>query len=343
MNKYHCYFKIFFVLLLPYTFSCSKSLNEQVSKDKIPVIYSEHYNIKLFGIQKLHPFDTEKPDKIHRFLKNEFNLSVDQFYEPLIVKNSELLKVHTKHYLKSLNSSRTISEIAEIGPLKFLPPSMLKRKILRPMKYSTGGTLLSVDIAVKKGLAVNLSGGYHHAKANSGEGFSFYADINLAVNKLKEKYNKKSIMIVDLDAHQGNGYESIIKDDTCVHIFDIYNEDIFPNDNDVKKYIDYNLPISKFTTDVQYLKILENELPKAIEISKPDFIIFNAGTDVFLGDVLGMLTISENGIIERDEFVFKCAYDNNIPLIMLLSGGYSRKSANITSESIANILKKFYF
>jgi histone deacetylase 11 len=56
------------------------------------------------------------------------------------------------------------------------------------------------------GWAVNLSGGFHHATKNFGGGFCIYPDITLIVHYLRSRLNKKRIMIVDLDAHQGNGY-----------------------------------------------------------------------------------------------------------------------------------------
>ena len=323
--------------------NCTSIKNKTESEiDKIPVIYSPKYNIKLFGIQKLHPFDTEKPEKIHKYLINQFGFNNKQFYEAEIVSDKKLLEIHTKEYLSSLNNSKTIAEIAEMPALRFLPPNILKRKILRAVKFAVGGSLQGADVAVKQGFAINLSGGYHHAKANSGEGFCFFADINLVIERLKNKHNIKSVMIVDLDAHQGNGHESIAKDDSTVHIFDVYNKDIYPDDSEVKQYIDYNFPISKNTKDKEYLRIIKNELPAAVKRSKPDFIIYNAGTDIYKGDLIGMLSVSEAGIISRDEIVFKNAIDNKIPALMLLSGGYSKKSADITARSIENLLNTFY-
>lgn len=341
MQKTILFFLVIFNLSV-LTNCASKKNNNEPEIDKVPVIYSSKYNIKLFGIQKLHPFDTEKPEEIHKYLIKQFGFSKNQFYEAENVSDKKLREVHTQKYLSSLNKSKTISEIAEFPALRFLPPSILKRKILRAVKFAVGGSLQGTDVAMKHGFAINLSGGYHHAKANSGEGFCFFADINLAVNNLKKKHNIKSIMIVDLDAHQGNGHESIVKDDTTVHIFDVYNKDIYPNDSEVKQYIDYNFPVSKNTKDKEYLKIIKNELPAAIKRSKPDFIIYNAGTDIYKGDLIGMLSVSETGIIIRDEIVFKNAIDNKIPILMLLSGGYSKKSADITARSIENLLNIFY-
>ncbi len=331
--------KILFIIILLIFFSCKEE--QQLIKNKIPIIYSKHYNIKLFGLQKLHPFDTEKSEKIYKYLKGKFNFDNEQFYFPNKVSEEELLKIHTNEYLKSLNKSNNIAEIAEMRGLSFLPPLLLRNKLLKPVKYAVGGTLLGVDIAIKYGFAVNLSGGFHHAKKDSGEGFSFFADINLAIKKLNENYDIKSIMIIDLDAHQGNGYESIIKNDSNVYIFDVYNKDIFPDDTDVKPYIDFNFPIPNYTKDSEYLSIIKNKLLQAIDKSKPDFIIYNAGTDIYKGDLLGKLSVTTKGIIERDELVFKYANDRNIPILMLLSGGYSKKSAEITGKSIENILQKY--
>uniref|UniRef100_A0A2S2N961 Histone deacetylase 2 n=1 Tax=Schizaphis graminum TaxID=13262 RepID=A0A2S2N961_SCHGA len=73
---------------------------------------------------------------------------------------------------------------------------------------------------------------------------------------------------------------------------------------------------------------------------KPDFIIYNAGTDILKGDKLGLLSITPEGIIQRDEMVFKLAQQNNIPLVMLTSGGYRKSTANIIAASLQNLVQK---
>ena len=56
-------------------------------------------------------------------------------------------------------------------------------------------------MAMTKGYAINLSGGYHHASRKSGEGFCVYADITLAIQEVKKFANVTKTMIIDLDAH----------------------------------------------------------------------------------------------------------------------------------------------
>ena len=228
----------------------------------------------------------------------------------------------------------------QMNLLKYLPASTLHNRILKPMRYATSGTILGAELALKKGWAINLSGGYHHAKSDHGEGFCFFADIPLAVYNLWERKKNLKVLIIDLDAHQGNGFETIFGDDNRIFILDVYNEDIYPGDSNAKKYIDFNIPISSNTGDKQYLKILNKKIPESIDKSKPGLIIYNAGTDILAGDTLGRLNISEQGIIQRDEIVFKNAINRKIPILMVLSGGYTKKSGYITGKSIENILKK---
>lgn len=310
---------------------------------KVPIIYHPSYNISLAGLQKLHPFDTCKYKKVYNYLRKNLNLRPKQFYKPSMISDESLLLVHTQEYLESLRRPSNILKIAELSvPIvdffsNLTPYFLWNHFLLKPMRYATGGTVLGAELASDYGYAINLSGGYHHAKADKGEGFCYFADIPLAVHTFHEKHPGASIMIVDLDAHQGNGHEEILKDNSLVHIFDVYNGGIYPNDIAAREGIEFDFPIESGMSDDKYLKLLRIELPKAINKVKPDFIIYNAGTDIFDEDRLGDLSISSKGIIERDEFVFTQAIKKKIPILMVLSGGYTSKSAEIIGESIVNL------
>ena len=245
--------------------------------------------------------------------------------------------ISTTHLLKPGGNPR--ASISEMYPLRFLPNFLTRRYALRPMRLATGGTIKATELALKKGWAINLSGGYHHAKKDKGDGYCAYADIPLAACKVFEKNPNAKIMIVDLDAHQGNGHEAILGPDEQVTIFDVYNSTIYPLDHKVKKYIRFNYPVHSNIQDNEYLEIIKKNLPVAINTIKPDLIIYNAGTDIFEKDIEGDMSISENGIKQRDEIVFSQALSHDIPIVMVLSGGYSKESAGIISKSIENLIK----
>lgn len=322
---------------------------------KIPVIFHPSYDISFCGLEKLHPLDSKKYGKVFNYLVDELNCRSNrnsgkfkysrsynkaQFYTPEIVSDEDLLKVHTPEYIKSLNNSSVIAQITEILPAAYVPNFLLRWSILSPMKYATGGTILAAKLALEIGWAINLSGGYHHAKANGGSGFCIYADIPLAIYKLHEQDPSLKVMIVDLDAHQGNGHEAICGGDPRIAIYDIYNQDIYPRDRVAKQFITFDYPVSSWINDSEYLALLETTLPEAIDKFKPDLIIYNAGTDIYRKDRLGRMFVSEDGIIARDEFVFNIASEKRVSIAMVLSGGYTQEGTGIICKSIKNILKK---
>lgn len=95
-------------------------------------------------------------------------------------------------------------------------------------------------------------------------------------------------MIVDLDAHQGNGFERDLIINEDVYIVDCYDSQLFPQDSESKDAIAKVLQISSETTDGEYLKMLDS-LKQDFDYWRPEFVIYNAGTDVLSGDPLGQL------------------------------------------------------
>lgn len=258
-----------------------------------------------------------------------------------------------------MRCSSTVAQVVEIGALSYVPNFILQQALLKPIKYATQGTLDALDLALQYGSAINLAGGYHHAKADKGEGFCFFSDIALAVKRFHDKHPGKKVMILDLDAHQGNGHESIFFNHSDVVIFDVYNRDMYPRETALYPTIKYNFPLISDKSnsnligashvafagnlnDENYLQLLQKHLDKAIQIEQPELIIYVAGTDILDTDPLGRFNVSKEGIIKRDETVFASTLTRNIPIVMLLAGGYTPKSSTVVSESILNLQKNFF-
>lgn len=96
-------------------------------------------------------------------------------------------------------------------------------------------------------------------------------------------------MIIDLDAHQGNGHETDFLNDESVSIVDAYNHHIYPVDLQARKAVKVDIDVRSSHTDEDYLNMLKSVIPSEIESFKPDFILYNAGTDCLAGDELGGL------------------------------------------------------
>lgn len=308
---------------------------------KFPFVFDPNYDISAYGIEKLHPFDAKKYGKVWNLLKEKLGLTAENIYTPEIVSNADIELVHTPKYVSSLQNSTTLGILADMDSLGWLPDSFIQKILLDPVKLATGGTLLATDLALRYGWAINIAGGYHHAKSRElVRGFCIINDISIAAKKILIKHPHFRILIVDLDAHQGNGHEEISMHEKNIAIFDMYNVDTWPGDYPCQERINFDYPLPAKTKDAEYLQLLTQELPKTFDSVKPDLVIYNAGTDVYEEDPLGMLSISRQAIVQRDEFVFQESIKRNVPIVMVLSGGYHSQSYSIIAQSIENLWKK---
>ncbi|XP_026751657.1 histone deacetylase 11 [Galleria mellonella] len=316
------------------------SLYFDIREDQWPLVYDEKYNVSFLGLEKFHVFDAKKWRNIIQYLKEADFITDACLVRPLPAKKSDLLVVHTKRYLKSLKWSTNVAIIAEVPIVACLPNVFVQCAYLKPMRLQTGGSVLAGKLALERGWAINVGGGFHHCSSDKGGGFCPYADITLLIRFLVMNGLIQNAMIVDLDAHQGNGYQRDFLGVPEVYIMDMYNRNIYPKDKEAKQAIRRKVELANRVEDLEYMLKLRQNLKAALKEFKPDILVYNAGTDILDSDPLGHMRISEIGIIKRDEFVFESCKERRIPIVMLTSGGYLRKTAKIIADSILNLHRK---
>jgi histone deacetylase 11 len=305
------------------------------------LIYTPGYDIHLYGLERLHPFEGRKYSKAWQLALSQIGDSFRRHTLPPTrpISTAELLTVHTEGYLQKLRSPAYVAQVLELPALRWLPMVLLERRLLRPMRLAVMGTWMAAQAALRSGLGLNLAGGYHHASADRGEGFCCYADINIALHLLRQAGSlvagQDRVMIIDLDAHQGNGHERVSVGDGDVYIYDMYNRGIYPQDYLARRRIDYDVPVPSGSDEVVYLQQLRKHLPLALEAAhQPKLAFYIAGTDIYEQDQLGGLCVSAEGIAARDRFVLDLLTKAGVPLVVLSGGGYSSASF----EQIANTL-----
>lgn len=318
----------------------SSKLYMDVSPSKLPVIYSSSYNISFMGLEKLHPFDSSKWGRVCQFLISEGILDRNRLVEPSEATEDDLLVVHTESYLDSLKSSINIAFIIEVPPVALLPNFIVRKRVLQPFCKQVGGTVLAGKLAKERGWAINVGGGFHHCSKNKGGGFCVYADISLCIQFAFARSGISKVMIIDLDAHQGNGHEMDFARDGRVYILDMYNTEIYPQDYEARRYIHQRVELLSGASTKEYLERLDKELEVAQNAFEPELILYNAGTDILNGDPLGRLKVDPDGVIMRDEKVFSFAQQKKVPIVMLTSGGYMKSSARVIANSIINLSSK---
>lgn len=117
---------------------------------------------------------------------------------------------------------------------------------------------------------------------------------------MRKWHGVRKFLIIDLDAHQGNGHERDLGDDPEVHIIDAYNPYIYPGDVVADKKIGTRIHVSHLDDDESYFRKLTSSIPKVFEKFRPDFVIYNAGTDCMANDPLGGMNLSNEMIVRRD-------------------------------------------
>ncbi|XP_074054473.1 histone deacetylase 11 isoform X3 [Macrotis lagotis] len=240
--------------------------------------------------------------------------------------------------IQMVDWSFVVATITEIPPVVLLPNFLVQRHVLRPLRTQTGGTIMAGKLAIERGWAINIGGGFHHCSSDKGGGFCAYADITLSIKFLFDRVEGVSkATIIDLDAHQGNGHERDFMNDSRVYIMDVYNRNIYPGDTFAKRAIKRKVELDWGTGDNEYLRKVAEHTEKALKEQPPDVMIYNAGTDILEGDPLGGLSISAEGIVKRDELVFRAARKHNVPIFMVTSGGYQKHTARIIADSILNL------
>jgi histone deacetylase 11 len=304
----------------------------------VPLVYSRRYNITAFGLERLHPFDSVKYRRIHDWLIRQGLRKPGDFIAPQPCTFADLLRVHTPEYLRSLRSRHVLAGILEVPLVRYLPTCLIAWRVLTPMRWATGGTMLACRLALDQGLAINLGGGYHHASRDRGGGFCVYADTPLALALLHREGRIRSALVIDTDAHQGDGTADAVRPWPWARILDFYQGDLYPWP---KVEEDVAVPLPPRTNGAEYLTRLRDTLPATLDRYRPEFVVYNAGSDVLGSDPLANLLLTADEMAERDLLVVTEVRQRGVPLAMVLSGGYGPASWEAHARSIEGLLARF--
>jgi acetoin utilization deacetylase AcuC-like enzyme len=275
-----------------------------------------------------HVFPIRKFELVRDRLVAEGTLQAAELVEPSPASLEEVLLVHTTDYVSRLCSGQlTPKEIRRLG----LPWS---ESLVQRSFYAVGGTLAATRVALAEGYSSNLAGGTHHSFAERGEGFCVLNDVAIAIRAMRARALIQRAAIVDCDVHQGNGTATIFSGDEETFTFSIHGANNYPLFK-AQSTLDVELPDG--TSDDEYLQSLEKHL-STVFAHNPDVVFYLAGADPYVGDKLGRLGLSIDGLRERDTYVLRECYQREVPVVTVMSGGYG-KDINDTIEIHCNTIR----
>jgi acetoin utilization deacetylase AcuC-like enzyme len=170
-------------------------------------------------------------------------------------------------------------------------------------------------------------------------------DVAVAIRRMQKDGKIKRAMTVDCDVHHGNGTAAIFgngkasgnplpsetkpdhrgtqrnTESTDVFTISLHQANNYPAWKPPSS-IDVNLPDR--TGDAEYLRWLDNALSSGLRQFQPDLLCYIAGADPYKEDQLGGLSLSIEGLKQRDQLVFRVAKARGIPVMVTYAGGYAR-------------------
>ena len=276
------------------------------------VIYHPRYDLNLGS----HVFPSQKFRLIYELLLRDKIAAAEDVEEPAPASDEDLLRVHTSEWVGKLkHGTLTASEVMKLE-VPYSP------ELAEAVWLAAGGSILAGQLALRDGFACNLSGGFHHAHANHGEGFCAIHDVAVAIRSLQSQGRIKKAIVVDTDVHHGNGTAHIFRDDSSVFTLSIHQENNYPA---YKPPSDLDLPLDDGVEDEEYLAALLPAVTRVLNDFCPEIVFYVGGADPYVEDQLGGLNLSKSGLKARDKGVFFAARSRGIPVVTTLAGGYARR------------------
>ncbi|WP_420787308.1 histone deacetylase [Shewanella chilikensis] len=285
----------------------------------LPLVY--HASYSRLALPSRHRFPISKYQRLFAYLcqtpfSGQFSLC-----SPKPANQTALASVHCPLYVAGFMHNQ-------------LDPKAMRRigfpwseHLLARTLHSVAGTELAARKALEHGIALHISGGYHHAHQNFGSGYCIFNDLVYSARRMINQGLADKILIIDCDVHQGDGTATMTAGDANIISCSIHCRQNFPAR---KADSHYDIELEKGAADDEYLSTLEQILPLLLLTHRPDLILYDAGVDVHAEDELGLLQLSLEGIFKRDMSVLRHARDATIPIACVTGGGYCKDPLQLT-------------
>ncbi len=308
----------------------------------VAILYQE--GLKEYDFGPGHPFRGARCEVFVKFLKE--NITQDDNYRILMADpatDNDLLSIchkeyveFTKEYFKAANVGLTYhGQFHHYHSMDNMPigrPGKLEeaaRLIVGQAKMACdlvhGGTYRKV---------ISLGGGLHHAKPSYGEGFCLYNDVAFCALYLIRNYKLDRIMVLDTDAHAGNGTAEYFYEEPRVLFVDLHQDPrtLYPGTGFAHqigagegKGFTVNIPMPVGAGNDSYRLVFESIVEPLTREFKPQIIIRNGGSDPHFGDRLTALGLTIDGFRMIGEKVREMAKVCDDKVIDLIASGYNEK------------------
>ncbi len=244
-----------------------------------------------------------------------------------IASETELCQFHTPDYVRALKRCEALGGVSDdyrlrhnIGNLEnpwfpgfFSTPAL-----------ATGSSVQGAEEVLRGRHAFSPAGGMHHARPDRAQGFCYFNDAVLAVQRLRQAGLR--VLYVDIDAHHGDGVEEAFSADPEVFTFSLHMDTgyaypfrggaVTDQGASAGEGTCLNVPLPRATNDSEYALVFGTLWPAVLGVFRPQAVVLQAGTDVLSGDPLGKLRVSTQQFLA---VVARVVQDS--PRLLVIGGG----------------------
>ncbi len=256
--------------------------------------------------------------------------------------HEELARVHATGYLRDIERLRGKHAWLDVDTTAVSPGSVEAAEV------AAGAAITAVEAVcrgeVGSAFALCRPPG-HHAEPVRARGFCLFNNVAVAAAHAQETLGCERVLIVDWDAHHGNGTQDIFWASPDVMLFDTHRAAPFYPGSGLLEEIGaglgegttVNVPLPGGAGDAAMLAAFRNILVPAAEWFRPDLILVSAGFDAHRLDLC--LNVSYEGFGAMTAIVQQLA-DRLCGgrLAMVLEGGYHLESLSRGVHSVLQVL-----
>jgi acetoin utilization deacetylase AcuC-like enzyme len=255
---------------------------------------------------------------------------------PAPIEPEALRRVHTPAYIEAVRSGepRALAESQKFPWSPALWPSVL---------LTNGGAFAAAARALDDGVAAALASGFHHSHADHGEGFCTFNGLVVAAEALRAAGRIRTLAVLDLDLHYGNGTASLCAARPWLFNCSIYGNEYWGNKayqdvenvrhTDGRNHVSFALPNGSGRE--MLFDALERGTKALLAYGRPDLVLYQAGADPYKEDPYSPLDLDLDALRERDRMVFAWARREGLPLAWVLAGGYTPDVSKVVAVHLA--------
>jgi histone deacetylase 1/2 len=308
----------------------SDTTSSDSSQRRVAYFYDPDVGSYYYG--EGHPMKPQRIKMAHQLIVGYDMYRQMDVYRPHKASEVEMSMFHARDYVSFL---RTVTP----DNIKDYPVHGKKFNVgehtdcpvfegLYELNESVAGATIDAAITLNEGLAdiaINWSGGLHHAKRSEASGFCYVNDIVLGILELL-KYHPR-VLYIDIDVHHGDGVEEAFYLTPRVMTVSFHKfGDFFPGTGDITdigenegQFYSLNVPLDEGLNDEQFIDLFKVVISKTVETYRPGAIVLQCGADSLTRDRLGRFNLTLKGHAE----CVKICRGFGLPLMLLGGGGYT--------------------